>query len=312
VGRKSDAIALYQQPKSAVRAGTKLPSNMRHKSEKLSTVIDRGLDWYQSHKPKQHYDASIHLEGWRKALGQKVVAELTPGDVDTFLSARDEWSSATKNRYKATLGRALQLEVVNGRLERNVARLVTARRENNTRVRWLTDDEETRLLAALKHEEQKATVLIAIHSGLRQGEQFALKWSQVDFERRRIVLKVGGTKNGEGREIPMSKTCYEQFRLLESKRPEEGEHRDWVFQSTRYEARLENPKKFFGTAIEKAKIEDFTWHSMRHTFCSRLVMKGVPLRTVMELAGHKNITVTSRYSHLAPSHLGSAVATLDA
>lgn len=64
-------------------------------------------------------------------------------------------------------------------------------------------------------------------------------------------------------------------------------------------------------ACEQAKITNFHWHDLRHTFCSRLVMRGVPLRTVQILAGHKTITVTERYAHLAPEHLQEAVAMLD-
>src|SRR5580698_8495715 len=77
VGNKSSAIALYQKRKADARAGVKLPDNLRQRPKTLSDVIDRGLGWYESHKPKQHYDASIHLEAWRKALGARVAESLT-------------------------------------------------------------------------------------------------------------------------------------------------------------------------------------------------------------------------------------------
>jgi integrase len=56
-----------------------------------------------------------------------------------------------------------------------------------------------------------------------------------------------------------------------------------------------------------AKIRDFSWHCLRHTFASRLVMAEVDLRTVQELLGYKSITITVRYSHLAPAHTPAAV-----
>jgi len=70
---------------------------------------------------------------------------------------------------------------------------------------------------------------------------------------------------------------------------------------------LASPRFWFDSAVEDAKLADFTWHCLRHTFASRLVMAGVDLRTVQELMGHKTIQMTVRYSHLAPQHRLAAV-----
>ncbi len=67
----------------------------------------------------------------------------------------------------------------------------------------------------------------------------------------------------------------------------------------------------FATAVRRAKISDFTFHDLRHTFASRLVMGGVDLTTVKELMGHKHIAMTLRYAHLAPGHKRAAIAVLD-
>ena len=71
--------------------------------------------------------------------------------------------------------------------------------------------------------------------------------------------------------------------------------------------RLTGPRYWFGSAIRAAKILSFSWHCLRHTFASRLVMAGVDIRTVQELMGHKTISMTVRYSHLAPTHTLAAV-----
>jgi hypothetical protein len=175
VGRKSDAIALYQQRKSEIRAGVKLPSNLRRKGETLAVVIDRALVWYESHKPKSLRAAKTHLGAIKVDLASRVAADLTPGDVDAWIISHDSWSPATMNRYKATLGRALQLSLVSGHLQRNVARLVTARREDNTRVRWLKDDEEQRMVAAIQKNcpLQLSAFVVALHTGMRQSDGFA-------------------------------------------------------------------------------------------------------------------------------------------
>src|SRR5436309_5526688 len=71
--------------------------------------------------------------------------------------------------------------------------------------------------------------------------------------------------------------------------------------------RLRSPRCWFDPVVKAAGIKDFSWHCLRHTFISRLVMAGVDLRTVQELAGHKNIAMTCRYAHLAPGHQQTAV-----
>ena len=65
---------------------------------------------------------------------------------------------------------------------------------------------------------------------------------------------------------------------------------------------LVGPRFWFEPAVLTAKMRGFTWHCLRHTFASRLVMAGVDLRTVQNLMGHKTIAMTVRYSHLAPTH----------
>jgi integrase len=80
---------------------------------------------------------------------------------------------------------------------------------------------------------------------------------------------------------------------------------------TKYGRNLNDPRKWFELALEEAKVQNFRWHDLRHTFVSRLVMKDVNLWTVQELAGHKTISMTTRYAHLAPEHNQAAVEKLD-
>ena len=307
VGRKLDAIALYQRRKSEIRAGAKFPANLRQNGETLGAVIDRAILWYTSHRPRSLRTASTHLNLIKADLGHLVAADLTPSEVDRWVSGHHDWSAATMNRYKATFGRALQLAVVSGNLQRNAARLVTARREDNTRVRWLKDDEEKRMVDTILENcpTQLPAFTVALHTGMRQSEQFSLEWREVDFERRKIFLDK--TKNGSDREVPMSKTCFQLLTDLHA-----NKQNDWVFQATRYKQRLKNPRQWFETVLRDAKVTNFHWHDLRHTFCSRLVMKGVDIRTVMELAGHKSISVTMRYAHLSPEHNQAAIEKLDA
>lgn len=67
------------------------------------------------------------------------------------------------------------------------------------------------------------------------------------------------------------------------------------------------PRRWFEPVLKDAKVSAFSWHCLRHTFASRLVMAGVDIRTVQELLGHNTIAMTVRYSHLAPKHTLAAV-----
>jgi integrase len=310
VGRKSDAIALYQQRKSEVRAGAKLPENMKYKGETVAILIDTAITWHAAHRPKSHRTTKQQLLVMKDAFGHRVAADLKPSDVDSWLSAHEEWTIATRNRYKSALSKALQLAVVEGHLSRNVARLVTSKAEKNERVRYLSAQEEEQVVKAMREccPGQLPAFYVALNTGMRMSEQFGLTWDRVNFDRRVIVL--ADTKNGDSREVPMNKTVLALLTDLEATKT--GTH---VFPTERkYKAvrRLQNPRQWFEIVLRKAKVDNFHWHDLRHTFASRLVMKGINLHTVSKLMGHKTLVVTQRYAHLSPEHNLAAVEVLDA
>jgi integrase len=184
--------------------------------------------------------------------------------------------------------------------------MVEQRAENNARIRFLSEEEEKRLREAIKRRFpiHLPEFDVALNTGMRKGEQFGLEWPQVSLHRKRIRLE--RTKNGSDREIPMNKTCLGVFEALYATRPHDGR----IFLS-RYGRDLSNPRKWFELALAESKLTNFRWHDLRHTFISRLVMKDVNLRTVQELAGHKTISMTTRYAHLAPEHNQAAIEKLD-
>jgi integrase len=248
----------------------------------------------------------------KDAFGNRIAADLTPSELETWLMSHKEWTIATRNRYKSALSMALQLAVKDGHLSRNVARLVTAKEEHNARNRYLTDDEETRIVNVMREicPGQLPAFYVALHTGMRMSEQFGLTWDRLDFERKRIALNE--TKNGDPREIPMNKTVlgalqglYDARSVTKGKRvfPTERKYKDG--------RPLLNPRQWFEIVLEKAKVDNFHWHDLRHSFASRLVMKGVSLHEVSKLLGHKTLAVTQRYAHLSPEHNLSAVELLD-
>ena len=130
-------------------------------------------------------------------------------------------------------------------------------------------------------------------------------WEQVDL-RHGLILLDTTTKNGERREIPINKTLREMF----NKMPHSIES-IFVFTDLKTGEPYKEVKKGFKTALKKAGINNFRFHDLRHTFASHLVMAGIDLVTVKELLGHKSLSMTLRYAHLAPEHKVKALEVLD-
>ncbi len=214
-----------------------------------------------------------------------------------------KWVPATYNRYRALASAAFSLAIRNGKAANNPVRGVRHRIENNARVRFLSEEQEKRLFEYLKANipERVPEVLVGLHSGMRRSEQYlttecpegGLKWGNIDF--RNGLLTIPRSKHGGIRHIPMNSVL--RGALLDRRKHATS---DYVFPG-------EIPSRWFTSVCKEVEIRDFTWHSLRHTFASRLVMAGVDLRTVQELMGHRTITTTMRYAHLAPAHQAEAV-----
>ena len=305
VGRRSDAINLYRIRKADILRGAKMPANMRQKGIKFSVIAQDAIDWYESHDRKDVRNFRSRMRTILDAFRERTADEIKPSDIDSWLGAHD-WSPATKNRYKNVFGKAFKIALADGKVKNNPARMVEQRSENNARIRFLSEDEERRLriMIAKRFPIHMAEFDVALHTGMRKSEQFSLEWSQVSLGRKRIKLEK--TKNGSSREIPLNKTCLTVFNTLYPTRRHNGR----IFQS-KFGRDLNNPRSWFEIAVCEAKVSNFRWHDLRHTFISRLVMKDVNLRTVQELAGHKTISMTTRYAHLAPEHNQAAIEKLD-
>jgi integrase len=147
-------------------------------------------------------------------------------------------------------------------------------------------------------------VLLAINTGMRRGEIFTLTWQCVDTQKRQITVLGEHTKSGKTRHIPMNN---EAVGVIERWRAQSENTNGIVFPNPKTGERLVDIKKRWKTILEMAGINDFRFHDLRHTFASKLVMKGVPLNTVRELLGHASLDMTLRYAHLDTTHKANAV-----
>ena len=308
VGRRSDAIALYQKRKADLRIGLKLPDNLRQRPVSVGELGRDAIQWYKDHSKRDVYTFSNRMELIIRELGGRSADSLKPKEIEDWLARHTEWSPATKNRYKTVLSKAFQLALKSDRVTRNPARLVERRNEGDGRIRYLRADEEKRLKVAIKRRcpGHLPALVFALHTGLRKSEQFNLEWKDIDFDRRVII--VPHPKNDRSREVTMSDTCHRVLKDLFKGRPDDGR----VFLSDRYKKQpISNVRKAFDSALTEAKIADFTWHCLRHTFITRLVQAGVDLRTVQYLAGHQSLAMTGRYAHFAPGLNEAALKRLD-
>ena len=147
---------------------------------------------------------------------------------------------------------------------------------------------------------------LAINTGLRKGSQYGLTWDMVDWKGR--MLNIPRTKNEEPNHVPLNDAAVAALRVVHDR----GEARGRVFQSARTGEPLENGRHWFEDAVREAEIRNFRWHDLRHTFASRLRMKGAPLEDIADLLGHKSLTMTRRYAHLGPNKLHAVVSLLGA
>jgi len=209
---------------------------------------------------------------------------------------------ATINRFLATLKHMFTKAVDWNMVEESVLkgiRKVKLLQENNKRLRFLSK-EECQLLLISCDNHLKPIVFTALHTGMRKAEILNLCWNQVDLKHGFILLEI--TKNGERREVPINEPLQEMFQR-QTRRLDVP----FVFYDNRNGQPYQDIKHSFASACRRAGIKDFHFHDLRHTFASHLVMAGVDLATVKELLGHKTLTMTLRYAHLAPSHKVKAV-----
>lgn len=214
---------------------------------------------------------------------------------------------ATINRELATMKNAFNLAIKEWEWCReNPVSRVSMEKENNKRDRWLTNEDEERLLESSPLWLQEI-VVFALNTGMRLGEILSLTWEGVDLFRKTVT--VFHSKNGERRTIPINQTVFE---LLKAKAKVRSINTNIVFHDKAHTLMdAHNLRRAFRAAIKKATIEDFHFHDLRHTFATRLIQGGVDIYKVQRLLGHKSPIMTQRYAHHYPESLRDGVELLD-
>lgn len=254
---------------------------------------------------------------WQRELGALTLADLTPAMIAGCRDrlAHGETPSgkkatpATQVRYLAALSHAFTVAVREwGWLEDNPVQKVRRPTEPRGRVRFLSEEERTALLAACKRDRNPLLyplVVLALATGARLGELLSLRWSDVDLTRG--VAGLARTKNGEPRTLPLAGHALAVLKARAVERPSDT---SFVFPSEhgRSPATLRKP---WERALAAAEIENFRFHDLRHTAASYLAMTGATPTDIAAVLGHKTLAMVKRYAHLSDQHVSLVVARMN-
>lgn len=304
VGTKSNAILLYRKRKTEALQGKKLPEKLRRATVTFADISRDALAYSKIHK-RSYRDDAYRMKQLQSWFGSRAAESITAQDIEQALTDAAEsngWLPGTINRHRSLLSLTYRLALRDGKVRENPVRHVSRRQENNIRTRFLDAKEEVQLRAKIRalYPEREPEFDLALHTGMRRNEQHRLRWQDVNL--RAGILTIPLSKHGTSRHIPINSVAEKALTILSHRRTASGyvcggsevrEGRDW--------------ERWFEECAGAAKIVDFRWHDLRHTFASRLAMAGVSLRTLAELLGHRTLAMVMRYAHLAPAHLREAV-----
>jgi len=295
-----------QMTEGAVREGRYFPSS----EAKHHTVRDMLARYQRDVLPRKrhstHYGQAYQLRWWEAQLGQVLLADLSTARIvecrDILAQSR---SGSTVNRYLALLSHCLTLTSQEwGWLDDSPMRKMRRLKEPRGRVRFLSDEERRRLLAACQESRNPylyTVTVLALATGARRGELLGLHWPDVNLVHGQLIFR--DTKNGEIRAVPVSGFALDILR-------QHAKVRHLGVQLVFPNATGTRPlsiREAFVNAVQRAGITDFRFHDLRHSAASYLAMNGASLAEIAEILGHKTLSMVKRYAHLSEAHTRGVV-----
>jgi integrase len=304
------ALRKHQAEADAVKAGTRLPPPQKRKFEDLCDYWERER---MIHKRSAKDDECILRRHLRPAFRGMVLSAIGVAEIDALRRSKTHLNPKTVSNILTLLATMLKTAVeLTWLLQAPVVKKPKVKL-NRKNFRFLQDEDEIgRLLTAAQADGPDAYALYAtaIYSGLRAGELAGLRWSDISFKRREIIVErsyEGDTKSGEVRYVPIFDPLLPLLKAWRDLNPAAlvFPNRDGkmlqpsaqIFQERLHRvldaAGFERPD--FGRYVHAVNF-----HSLRHTFGSHFVMNGGQIYTLKTLMGHQSIEMTERYAHLAP------------
>ncbi|HXJ95763.1 MAG TPA: site-specific integrase [Terriglobia bacterium] len=270
----------------------------------LPALGERYIDYAKLHKRSWKRDGQL-LASLRAFFGAAWLRDISPLTIEEFQRERVKAvSPATVNREVALLKHMFNMAERWGQHQgTNPVRLVKFLPENNLRFRTLGEDEERKLLACCAPHVRQM-VVFALNTGLRSGDIYRLTWKEVDLDHRMLNLIV--RKTAKPLEVPLNDDA---LGVLEARHTER--RGAYVFGNPDTGKPFLNLKTGLKAALRRARLSGITWHTLRHTFASRLTTNGIDLVTVKDLLGHAEIKTTLRYAHSNAQAKARAVAQLN-
>ncbi|MBD3181882.1 tyrosine-type recombinase/integrase [Candidatus Poribacteria bacterium] len=235
-------------------------------------------------------------------FGKIPLSQITPQMLENYKQKRVKEGAApvTVNHDLSNLSHMFKMAIRWGYIDKNAASSVERMKVTKNLPRFLNQEEIQRLIEAAEGSYIHPLIVTALHTGMRKGELFNLKWMDIDFDRRTVTIQSKSdwhTKNYKSRMIQLTPVLYN---ILREHRERSGLS-EYVFTYCGKKLKS-NIKRTWSGVLGKAGLERVTLHTLRHTFASHLVMAGVALREVQELMGHQSYETTLLYAHVAEEH----------
>jgi integrase len=248
-----------------------------------------------SHKASQASDKT-HLRWLDRFLTGRMLDEINRELLDSIMAARmaENVKNSSVNRVNEVIRAVLRKACNEWEWIDRVPR-IRMLPEPNRRVRWITQEEADRLMAALpKH--LVPVVKFSLETGLRRSNVTGLQWSQIDLTRRTAWIHPDQAKTRKAIAVPLSAAAVIVIR------EQVGKNSTHVF-SYHGNPLVQVNTKAWRKALAKVGIENFRWHDLRHTWASWHVQAGTPLHVLQELGGWECVEMVRKYAHLSSEHL---------